>query len=211
VKTCLPAGSGVSPATGSLRRGVARGAMPTFRLERSRRHLDLARVDRSRRASRAVRPSGETRRRAHLFSYSSLAACVKGLAHRLGRPEVPRTCHSEPSGAASIFNSPRVVAMARAALPAPDAPVIHGLDGTQTACLGMASAKPAAPAMPVTNGLDGSQSAETSKRGARGASKARALCLIGIGRAALPLPAVAVSDGMNGVQAGRATKKAAWA
>ena len=176
----------MSSATGSLRRGDARGAMPTFRLERSGRHLDLARVDRSRRASRAVRRSGETRRRAHLFSYS-LAACVDAavlavfrVVHRLGRPEDARLRgHPSLPASASIFNSPQVAAIAIAALPAPGAPVTHGLDGTQTACLEIARVKPAEPAMPVTNGLDGSQSAETSKRGARAASKARALCLIG--------------------------------
>jgi hypothetical protein len=75
-ESCLPAGSGGSSGSRfSASRCVAHGAMPSaLRMSSSRRLPDLARVDRSRCARRTVRRSGETRRRAHFFSYS-LAAC----------------------------------------------------------------------------------------------------------------------------------------
>ena len=74
---CLPAGCGGSSSSRfSASRYVAHGAMPSaLRISSSRRHPNLARVERSRRAERAVRRSGETRRRAHLFFIVSLAAC----------------------------------------------------------------------------------------------------------------------------------------
>jgi hypothetical protein len=146
-------------------------------------HPDLARVDRSRCARRCVRRSGSPAARA-FFSYS-LAACVGGrsrsvhfvafasrIAHRFGRLEIPRTCHSEPSGAASIFNSPRVTAMARAAL--------------------------AASAVPVTNGLDEVRDALTMKRGGMGRQQSAGALSEGlseIASAALAASAVAVNHG----------------
>lgn len=136
--TCLPAGIEGSSATFSASRCVAHGAMPSaLRISSSRRHPDLARVERSRCARRTVRRSGSPAARAFLLILAGgVRTHFTASLRAAGRFE---TSVPEFTSAASTFHfvsaMTLAMAMARAALSAPATPVTNGLDGAQPAAL----------------------------------------------------------------------------
>jgi hypothetical protein len=167
----LPAGSGASPRHGLASQRHKRAAQcRRFALSVPAGIPDLARVDRSRCASRTVRRSGETRRRAHSF-FIPAGGVRLGIGRIAWGGRVSLGARNSPSLSRRrqpLLEMESGAAMAHATHAATAAAVIHGFAGTKTACLGVVNAELPAPAMPVTNGLDGAQPAMPMKRGGMG-------------------------------------------